>query len=80
MHPHLHTKDNSACEAVMTALDECHARGFLWKAVGMCNDAKTQVNKCLRAQRLERTKQNREKAKAKNEQIRSKWAEIDSNS
>jgi len=64
----------------MAALDECHARGFLWKSIGMCNDAKTAVNKCLRAQRLDRTKANREAAKAKNEQIRSKWAEIDENS
>jgi COX assembly protein 2 len=70
----------TACEEVMNALDECHARGFLWKAVGMCNDAKTQVNKCLRAQRLERTKQNREKAKPKNDAIRAKWAEIDAES
>jgi COX assembly protein 2 len=64
----------------MSILDECHARGFLWKSMGMCNDAKTAVNMCLRAQRLERTKANREAAKAKNEQIRSKWAEIDQNS
>ena len=53
MHPHLHTNDNKACEEVMDILDECHARGFLWKSLGMCNDAKTAVNKCLRAQRLE---------------------------
>ncbi|KAI9736893.1 MAG: hypothetical protein M1818_005944 [Claussenomyces sp. TS43310] len=80
MHPHLHTKDNKACEEVMTILDECHARGFLWKAVGMCNNAKTNVNRCLRAQRLERTKANREAAKVKREQIKSVWAEIDENS
>lgn len=61
----------------MTILDECHARGFLWKAMGMCNGAKTQVNKCLRAQRLERTKANREAAKIKNKELESKWAEID---
>ena len=83
--PHLElgarlTKHATACEEVMMALDECHARGFLWKSLGMCNSAKTQVNKCLRAQRLERTKLNREKAKAKNEEIRAKWAEIDANS
>ncbi|KAH8676620.1 cytochrome c oxidase biogenesis protein Cmc1-like protein [Tricladium varicosporioides] len=80
MHPHLHTKDNRACEEVMTILDECHARGFLWKSMGMCNNAKTAVNKCLRAQRLERTAANREAAKAKREEIRQKWAEIDANS
>ncbi|RDL34755.1 Uncharacterized protein BP5553_07883 [Venustampulla echinocandica] len=80
MHPHLHTSENTACAEVMDLLDECHARGFLWKAVGMCNDAKTAVNKCLRAQRLERTKLNREVAKVKNKQIRAKWADIDANS
>lgn len=64
----------------MNILDECHARGFLWKSMGMCNDAKTQVNKCLRAQRLERTKANREAAKVKREEIKAKWAEIDANS
>ena len=64
----------------MNILDECHARGFMWKAVGMCNGAKTNVNKCLRAQRLERTKLNREAAKVKREEIKQKWAEIDANS
>lgn len=64
----------------MTALDECHARGFLWKSMGMCSDLKTQVNKCLRAERLERTKENRERAKEKREKIQKVWAEIDANS
>ena len=69
-----------ACEQVMEILEECHARGFLWKSMGMCNDAKTQVNKCLRAQRLERTRLNREAAKVKREQLKEVWAEIDNNS
>ncbi len=64
----------------MNALDECHARGFLWKCAGMCNDAKTKVNKCLRAQRLEKTKANREAAKAKSDKFRAEWAEIDASS
>ena len=64
----------------MAILDECHARGFMWKAMGMCNGAKTDVNMCLRAQRLERTRKNREIAKAKRMEIEAKWAEIDQNS
>jgi COX assembly protein 2 len=52
----------------------------MWKAIGMCNGAKTEVNKCLRAQRLERTRENREAAKLKNQEIKAKWAEIDANS
>ncbi|EMR61689.1 hypothetical protein MGN70_009826 [Eutypa lata] len=80
MHPHLHTKDNIACEEVMTALEECHARGFLWKSLGMCNNAKDQVTLCLRAERLKRTARNREAAKAKRDKIVKAWSEIDANS
>ncbi|KAI4744002.1 hypothetical protein E4T50_05576 [Aureobasidium sp. EXF-12298] len=80
MHPHLHTKDNKNCEEVMNALEECHARGFLWKSMGMCTNAKHQVNMCLRAERLERTRQNREVAKEKRAKLESVWAEIDANS
>lgn len=64
----------------MNALDECHARGFLWKSLGMCNDAKHKVNMCLRAQRLERTRRNREQAKIKRERTQATWDEIDANS
>ncbi|KAH8814997.1 cytochrome c oxidase biogenesis protein Cmc1-like protein [Xylogone sp. PMI_703] len=80
MHPHLHTKENMACAEVIALLDECHARGFLWKSMGMCNDAKTEVNKCLKAQRFEKTKANRSTARSKRDEIRAKWDEIDANS
>lgn len=80
MHPHLHTKDNRACEEVMQILDECHARGFMWKAIGMCNGAKTNVNRCLRAQRLERTAKNREVAKEKRKEREEMFAKIDAES
>ncbi|PQE10120.1 cytochrome c oxidase biogenesis cmc1 protein [Rutstroemia sp. NJR-2017a BVV2] len=70
----------TACDEVMAALEECHARGFLWKCMGMCNSQKTAVNKCLRAQRLDRTAANREAAKLKREKVKAVWAEIDQNS
>ena len=63
----------------MTALEECHARGFLWKAMGNCSEIKHKVNMCLRAERLERTAENREKAKAKKAKIDKIFAEIDAN-
>ena len=64
----------------MALLDECHAQGFLHKIVGGCNSAKRDVNKCLRAERLQRTAQNREKAKEKRERIQKVWREIDEES
>lgn len=68
------------CGELVAILDECHARGFFWKSVGMCNAAKRNVTKCLRAERLERTMKNREAAIGKRVQITEKWAEIEQNS
>jgi COX assembly protein 2 len=65
---------------VIAALDECHARGFIHKVLGNCTDAKFRVNMCLRAQRLERTKVNREVAKEKRKHIEKVWKEIDEES
>ena len=64
----------------MQILDECHARGFLFKAIGGCNEAKRDVNMCLRAERLARTAANRETAKKEREKIKEVWREIDANS
>lgn len=64
----------------MQILDECHARGFLHKMAGGCNSAKRDVNACLRAERLERTAENRAKAKVRREQTLELWKEIDENS
>ena len=64
----------------MAILDECHARGFMYKAMGMCNGAKTNVNRCLRAQRLERTAKNRELAKEKRKEREELWKKIDEQS
>ncbi|KAJ4287236.1 hypothetical protein N0V90_012634 [Kalmusia sp. IMI 367209] len=81
MHPHLHTEENQKnCADVIAALDECHARGFMHKVFGNCTDAKYKVNMCLRAQRLERTRLNREAAKEKRQHIEKVWADIDANS
>lgn len=47
---------------------------------GGCNDAKQDVNACLRVERLERTAKNREKAKVAREKTLALWREIDENS
>ena len=61
----------------MEILEECHAQGFWHKVMGNCNEAKNNLNKCLRAERLERTRLNREKAKERRTRIEKAWAEID---
>ncbi|KAJ5721513.1 UPF0287-domain-containing protein [Penicillium malachiteum] len=74
MHSHLHTPYNINCEEIMTALDECHARGFLYKALGNCNDIKRDVNKCLAAERFDRAKRNRDEARSNRRRIEDIWA------
>lgn len=64
----------------MNALEECHARGFLYKAVGGCNSQKTAVNKCLRAERLQTIAKNRKKAQEQREKREKLWKEVDQNS
>ena len=59
----------------MTALDECHAKGFLHKAVGGCSDIKREVNRCLGKERADRARKNREEARAKRERIERVWEE-----
>lgn len=57
----------------MTALDECHARGFLYKALGNCNDIKREVNRCLASERYERAKRNRDQARDNRKRIERIW-------
>ncbi|KAK2738508.1 hypothetical protein FQN57_007023 [Myotisia sp. PD_48] len=73
MHSHLHTKYNINCEEIMTALDDCHARGFLYKSIGGCNEIKREVNRCLGAERAKRAKQNRDEARANRKRIEQIW-------
>ncbi|KAL1956338.1 hypothetical protein VTO42DRAFT_7421 [Malbranchea cinnamomea] len=75
MHSHLHTPYNINCEEIMTALDECHARGFLYKAIGGCNEVKREVNRCLGKERYERAKKNRENARENRARIEKIWRE-----
>lgn len=72
--------DATACEDLMSALEECHERGFLWKSMGMCNNAKDALSACLRAERRKRQDTNRGKSQDKRDTIRQKWKDIDENS
>ena len=64
----------------MNALEECHAKGFMWKAMGMCNDAKQNLVDCLRAERLKSQSSNRNNVQDKKARVRQLWKEIDENS
>lgn len=59
-----------ACEEIIAALEQCHAQGFMHKAVGGCNDVKDKVNQCLREERSKMQAENRAAAKAKRDRLK----------
>lgn len=80
MHSHLIPHKHPGCLDIMLALEACHARGFLHKAVGSCNDIKRQVNLCFAEERKEKVRAHREVAMEKRRKQEEKWREIDENS
>jgi COX assembly protein 2 len=71
------TGRTTGCEEIMNALDECHARGFLYKATGGCNDIKREVNRCLSGERTKKSRNNRETALERRARIEAVWAKFD---
>ena len=61
----------------MNALDECHARGFLFKATGGCNDIKREVNRCLSGERSKISSRNRETGLQRRQRIEAVWDKMD---
>lgn len=62
------------------ALEECHSKGFIHKALGQCNDIKRQVNACFAEERKAKTKAHREVAMEKRKKTEATWREIEDNS
>ena len=61
----------------MNALEECHARGFLYKVFGGCNDIKREVNKCLSSERGKKSRKNRESGLERRTRIEAVWKKMD---
>jgi COX assembly protein 2 len=48
MHPQLIIHKHEGCEGVIEALDQCHKANSFNKFLGFCNDAKREVDQCLK--------------------------------
>ncbi|KAK9896273.1 UPF0287-domain-containing protein [Cystobasidium minutum MCA 4210] len=78
MHPPLAHHQHEACQKEIIALTDCHSS---WKKFfGQCNGLKNELTLCLRAERLDRRKQNHEEAKAKRAKAQAAWKTIDEES
>lgn len=69
-------KLDAACEDIIASLEDCHAKGFLHKATGGCNDLKAAVDKCLKSERAKMQAENRAAARAKRDRIKASQKEL----
>ncbi|OBZ75849.1 COX assembly mitochondrial protein 1 [Grifola frondosa] len=74
MHPQLSDK-KLVCMEFIQALEACHADPWS-KWTGGCNGVKTDLNMCLRKERVGRSDKNRESAKLRREKTAQVWKEI----
>lgn len=71
--PHLHTEK---CNALIKLLQECHSEHPFRKFIGICNKIDAQMVRCLKEERIARSKANREKSRLMKEKIREKLTDI----
>ncbi|KAI0670607.1 UPF0287-domain-containing protein [Trametes maxima] len=63
------------CLDFIQALDACHANGWS-RWTGACNQAKHDLNMCLRKERIDRTTKNREDAKLRRHKTEQAWKDL----
>lgn len=64
--PHLHTPE---CNRLIELLKSCHRENKYTKFLGACNDFDQQVVVCLRNERKENSRKNREQSAEKHRRI-----------
>ncbi|KAI0646836.1 UPF0287-domain-containing protein [Trametes meyenii] len=63
------------CLDFIQALDACHVDGWS-RWTGACNQAKHDLNMCLRKERIDRTTKNREDAKIRRQKTEQAWKDL----
>ncbi|SAM07912.1 hypothetical protein [Absidia glauca] len=77
MHPQLIIHKHEGCEGVIEALDQCHKANSFNKFLGFCNDAKREVDQCLKEEFLAQRAENRGKNAEKRAKMKKVWQDID---
>lgn len=72
--PHLHTPE---CNRLIDLLKRCHEENKYAKFLGVCNDFDQQVVGCLRNERKENSRKNREQSLEKYRRVQERMKQIE---
>ncbi|XP_058463899.1 COX assembly mitochondrial protein 2 homolog [Malaya genurostris] len=72
--PHLHTPE---CNKLINLLKQCHAERKFARFVGVCNTFDQNVVDCLRNERIERSRENRDKARKEQQRVRERMRQLE---
>ncbi|XP_065076907.1 COX assembly mitochondrial protein 2 homolog [Ochlerotatus camptorhynchus] len=72
--PHLHTPE---CNRLIDLLKRCHEEKKYAKFLGVCNDFDQQVVVCLRNERKENSRKNREQSLEKHRRVQERMKQIE---
>ncbi|SAM07662.1 hypothetical protein [Absidia glauca] len=77
MHPQLIIQKYEGCEEVIEALEQCHKANSFNKFLGFCNDAKIQVDHCLKKEFAIQRQENKSKGAEKRAKMKNVWQDMD---
>ncbi|SCV99751.1 LAFE_0B01706g1_1 [Lachancea fermentati] len=77
MHPQLEAERFHSCLDFIQALDKCHQAEYYKRALGLCNNEKEALTKCLHEARLEGERRYIKESREKQKVIHAKWKQIE---
>ncbi|CDO95011.1 unnamed protein product [Kluyveromyces dobzhanskii CBS 2104] len=77
MHPQLEAERFHSCIDLIQALDTCHRKEYYKRALGLCNNEKEALSKCLHEARLSGERQYILASREKKKVIEEKWKKLE---
>ncbi|ODV58816.1 Cmc2p ASCRUDRAFT_27578, partial [Ascoidea rubescens DSM 1968] len=65
------------CAPYIKALNECHNSSFFVKMLGLCNDPKEALNKCLHKTRVDQSVEKLNERKLKHKKVEERWRQME---
>lgn len=77
MHPQLEAERFHSCIDLIQALDKCHKKEYYKRALGLCNNEKDALSKCLHEARLSGERRAILESREKKKAMEKKWKQLE---